>query len=777
MAGLLVIGQAPGLHIVSVDMAAAASTNWSTWSNVGSAGPAATSQAVMAYDRATSTDVLFTPSGQTWTWDGTSWTQQFPANSPPARVAAAMAYDSVHRQVVLFGGCNGANCSNTLGDTWTWNGSNWQQQQPTLSPPARNHAALAWDSGSQTVLLFGGGSFAMVHGDTWSWNGTTWSLYNFGNAAVPTAREGAMMAEDDGNGTVVLFGGNADPAGPLSDTWVWKYPTGWIRATPKVSPSARFNGAFAYSIASSMPVLFGGNSGSYASPVPLQDTWVWTGENQWAQVTPGGLPSARWESTMATAPSGVVSMFGGVGGSGALGDTWSWSANAPSGLVTRSGSHLMLSGNPFRFGGPNIYWLGLENTNATAARTTTYPTQFEVDDALQTSVEMGAAVARTWAAMSAGSADSIEPSKGVFNETALEALDLAVAEAGRYGVHLILPLVNNWSLTQDPGSADYGSISTFANWEGDTNSSSFYTDPKVIGDFEQYLHEILTRVNTYTGVPYADDPAIMAWETGNEIGPPTSWTSTISAYIKSLDPNHLVMDGTYGINDGASYQGPPPTGVCGGDLGVSTVDLYSNHFYPMNTTIPTADGDAVASCGKAFVVGEYDWNNVTGGPALADFLSPIAADTNVAGDLYWDMWPHNPSYGWDQCECNYYTLDYPGESASTATKEQQLRTHAYTMSGVAVPMHAAVGASVVTLVTPSRQIEWRGVAGASNYSVQESTTGANGPWTTICDLCATDASTPWQDPNSLEGPPIWYRVQADNLDGSPGPWSASYQFG
>ncbi len=31
---------------------------------------------------------------------------------------------------------------------------------------------------------------------------------------------------------------------------------------------------------------------------------------------------------------------------------------AVSGFVTRSGSQLMLSGQPFRFSGANVYWLG-----------------------------------------------------------------------------------------------------------------------------------------------------------------------------------------------------------------------------------------------------------------------------------------------------------------------------------------------------------------------------------------------------------------------------------
>jgi hypothetical protein len=59
--------------------------------------------------------------GDTWTWDGASWTKQSPALSPSPRIYAAMAYDEAHGQVVLFGGAE----STFYGDTWIWDGTNW----------------------------------------------------------------------------------------------------------------------------------------------------------------------------------------------------------------------------------------------------------------------------------------------------------------------------------------------------------------------------------------------------------------------------------------------------------------------------------------------------------------------------------------------------------------------------------------------------------------------------------------------------------------------------
>jgi hypothetical protein len=77
--------------------------------------------------------------GDTWSWDGTTWTEEHPATSPPARESAAMA--RLGDTLVLFGGAdaNGA----LLGDTWTWDGVTWTQHTMTPAPSARGGHAMA----------------------------------------------------------------------------------------------------------------------------------------------------------------------------------------------------------------------------------------------------------------------------------------------------------------------------------------------------------------------------------------------------------------------------------------------------------------------------------------------------------------------------------------------------------------------------------------------------------------------------------------------------------
>jgi hypothetical protein len=77
----------------------------------------------MAYDAATRSVVLFGvgrhPRAGTWTWDGSTWTKQHPATSPPARNSATMAYDAATGTAVLFGGVE-SDGTGVLDDTWTW---------------------------------------------------------------------------------------------------------------------------------------------------------------------------------------------------------------------------------------------------------------------------------------------------------------------------------------------------------------------------------------------------------------------------------------------------------------------------------------------------------------------------------------------------------------------------------------------------------------------------------------------------------------------------------
>jgi uncharacterized repeat protein (TIGR01451 family) len=175
----------------------------------------------MAYDPATGNMVLFGGGGDsavlgdTWTWDGTTWTQQTPATSPPVRSNATMAYDPATGNMVLFGG---AGNSGFLGDTWTWDGTTWTQLSPVTSPPGRDGATIDYDPATGNMVLFGGAGNSGYLNDTWSWDGTTWTEQS--PVTSPPGRASATMAYDPATGNIVLFGGYGGFSN-LGDTWTY----------------------------------------------------------------------------------------------------------------------------------------------------------------------------------------------------------------------------------------------------------------------------------------------------------------------------------------------------------------------------------------------------------------------------------------------------------------------------------------------------------------------------------------------------------------------------
>ena len=158
----------------------------------------------------------------TWEWGTNGWTQ-VATSGPSPRLSAAAAYDSASGSVLMFGGTSspmGSSSAGTsqLGDTWTWNGSGWSQASPTSSPPARSVAVLADDPVAGGVVLFGGSSGSGPIADTWVWNGSSWSQIS--TSGTPGARAGATGAADASSSQLVVFGGAAANGGLLGSTVV-----------------------------------------------------------------------------------------------------------------------------------------------------------------------------------------------------------------------------------------------------------------------------------------------------------------------------------------------------------------------------------------------------------------------------------------------------------------------------------------------------------------------------------------------------------------------------
>ena len=89
---------------------------------------------------------------------------------PRARCGHAMAYDAAHGQIVLFGGTT----RGLLGDTWTWDGTDWTSAPcpPRPALEALGHGVRRRAGPSRCCSA---ASTEVTFGDTWTWDGADWT--------------------------------------------------------------------------------------------------------------------------------------------------------------------------------------------------------------------------------------------------------------------------------------------------------------------------------------------------------------------------------------------------------------------------------------------------------------------------------------------------------------------------------------------------------------------------------------------------------------------------
>ncbi len=109
----------------------------------------------------------------------------------------------------------------------------------------------------------------------------------------------------------------------------------------------------------------------------------------------------------------------------------------------------------------------------------------------------------------------------------------------------------------------------------------FYSNPVTRRLYREHLEKLATRRNTITGVVYRDDPTIFGWELMNEAQVITgrwaerrAWFAEMSAYLKSLDPNHMIAPGAWG------YRSSSERREWLADHAIPTIDYCDVHSYP-----------------------------------------------------------------------------------------------------------------------------------------------------------------------------------------------------
>ena len=233
--------------------------------------------------------------------------------------------------------------------------------------------------------------------------------------------------------------------------------------------------------------------------------------------------------------------------------------------VSPSSNTLSLDNNIFRFASFNTPTLTLQDDPWQGIE------RLEQNDQLFSIAQLGGRVARTYVfSIPETPSDNsrhlvvIEKYgtpdvKFRLNEALMEKFDSALQLSNQLDIKLIIPIIDQYHW--------WGGIEEFAKLYG-KSKAEFFTDPIVRNGWKMLLNSILNRNNTLTGVLYKNDPAILCWESGNELElPPAEWTIDTANYIKSLDPNHLIMDGSYGSWSDEVLQNP-------------NISIVSNHYYP-----------------------------------------------------------------------------------------------------------------------------------------------------------------------------------------------------
>jgi hypothetical protein len=320
---LRVAGEGLALDVESTDEG-----NWSyRWEDVSPAtSPHSRTYHAMAYDRQSDRVILFGGStsaedlGDTWAYDSGSgtWTRMSASGGPSARRGHAMAYDAESDLIVLYGGRDVYGVYNH--ETWVYNYTynSWTQMSPTTHPPGLGFCAMAYDSESDRVILFGGYPNG---GGTWAYDCDTNTWTQMSPPWSPSARYGCAMAYDSESDRIILYGGTTDGSNILNDTWAYDYNTDtWSARYPAFPPPIRQMHSMCYHPASDQVVLFGGYySGGYRGDT---QTYRYNLDSWWPAYPPLS-PSARGAHAMAYDDvNDQFVLFGGISSSGYMQDTW-----------------------------------------------------------------------------------------------------------------------------------------------------------------------------------------------------------------------------------------------------------------------------------------------------------------------------------------------------------------------------------------------------------------------------------------------------------------------
>lgn len=371
-----------------------------------------------------------------------------------------------------------------------------------------------------------------------------------------------------------------------------------------------------------------------------------------------------------------------------------YAAAHPEGFVYADGSKFMCDGSPYYYGGTNCYYL-------------TYKSKSEVKNVFDDASKMGLKVIRIWGNLDVGKKtgkvdsqsghevfegnnDGTGEKDGVYfqywddkagkpvvneGEDGLRRLDYIIKQAEEHNMKLVITFTNYWEA--------FGGMGQYVKWyqmsQGKSVGNSkvdekdtcdFYTNETIKGWYKDYIKTLLNHNNYYTGEKLMDSEAVFSWELSNEPRCTVdefckddilyNWAKEMSAYVKSIDPYHMVSvgdEGFYNLGYQEAAKQDLPSAAYSGYYGVDfnklmtidTVDFGTPHMYVDQWGFDLGDDDlewikrhaqTTASADKPVIFEEFGLTDKTKrDAAYSDWLDIVTGDyyegVEYQGFNYW----------------------------------------------------------------------------------------------------------------------------------------------
>ena len=371
-----------------------------------------------------------------------------------------------------------------------------------------------------------------------------------------------------------------------------------------------------------------------------------------------------------------------------------YAAAHPEGFVYADGSKFMCDGSPYYYGGTNCYYL-------------TYKSKSEVKNVFDDASKMGLKVIRIWGNLDVGKKtgkidsqsghevfegnnDGTGEKDGVYfqywddkagkpvvneGEDGLRRLDYVIKQAEEHNMKLVITFTNYWEA--------FGGMGQYVKWyqmsQGKSVGNSkvdekdtcdFYTNETIKGWYKDYIKTLLNHTNYYTGEKLMDSEAVFSWELSNEPRCTVdefckddilyNWAKEMSAYVKSIDPYHMVSvgdEGFYNLGYQEAAKQDLPSAAYSGYYGVDfnklmtidTVDFGTPHMYVDQWGFDLGDDDlewikrhaqTTASADKPVIFEEFGLTDKTKRDvAYSDWLDIVTGDyyegVEYQGFNYW----------------------------------------------------------------------------------------------------------------------------------------------